>query len=89
MNVLTFVYSWFMNYVLTGNIGTDIIDGLASLLSSIGTLFVNIFTAAASIFYTAGALTTVGWLMLIGLAIALFMFGLRFIRGLINKARAR
>ena len=81
-------YYNFSAIVPEGNIAAEIINGTSTLLTSIGVMFTNIFVAAASIVYNNG-ITVVGWLMLIGLGIALFMFGLRFIKGLINKARAR
>lgn len=69
---------------------TTIFEALQSIVTSVGSLIASVFSSAVELIYTPGVgetggqLTVVGVLMLISVAVGLFFFVLRWIRGLIK-----
>lgn len=61
-----------------------ILNGLQNVATMVVNFFTTLFTAIIGIIWSNGALTIVGWLMLMGLGFAAFWFVFRWIRGLIR-----
>lgn len=69
---------------------TQLFSGMGNIAGEVGSLMAKVFEAVVKIFYTAGAgesagqLTFVGWLSLIGVVTSIFFFGFNYIRKLIK-----
>lgn len=69
---------------------TQLFSGMGNIAGEVGTLMAKVFEAVVKIFYvagtgdTAGQLTFIGWLSLIGVVTSIFFFGFNYIRKLIK-----
>lgn len=77
-----------MGLLLEASVGESIIQAIMNGLTTLATMVVNfftsLFTGVIGIIYADGALTVVGWLILLGLAFGAFWFVFRWIRSLIK-----
>ena len=69
---------------------TTMFEGLQEIVTAVGSLIGEVFQSVVNLVYTPGAdgtggsLTIVGVLLLIGVAVGLFFFVFRWVRGLIR-----
>ncbi len=67
---------------------TTMFDVLQDIVTAVGSLIGSVFQSVVDLIYTSGenggSLTVVGVLLLIGVAVGLFFFVFRWVRGLIR-----
>ena len=74
-----------MNFLQTVNIIDDIFEKVTSIVEKVGSLLVNLFESAVSVFYNdETGLTIIGVLSLIGVGFSLLMWAFNFIRSLLK-----
>ena len=74
-----------MNFLQTVNIIDDIFDKVTTIVEKVGSLLVNLFESAVSVFYNdETGLTIIGVLSLIGVGFSLLMWAFNFIRSLLK-----
>lgn len=82
-----------VNYIVTGSVVSDLWEGLSTVITEVIDTMVSLFTGVVKIFYDSTAqtdkITVIGWLTLSAMGIGLFFLGLRFVRSLINRMKAR
>ena len=83
----------FLSYIVTGTVVSDLWEGLSTVITEVIDTMVTLFTGVVKIFYdstaTTDKITVIGWLTLSAMGIGLFFLGLRFVRSLINRMKAR
>ena len=74
-----------MNFLQTVNIIDDIFEKVTTIVEKVGSLLVNLFESAVSVFYNdETGLTIIGVLSLIGVGFSLLMWAFNFIRSLLK-----
>ena len=78
-----------------GNMGSDFVAGVQSVLEGILKWFTDVFATIGNIIYTpgtgetAGSLTAIGWILAIVVGLSVVGFGIRFVMKLVSKIKAR
>lgn len=74
------------------DLGTLFTNGVNTVLPNVATWFTTIFQTMGGIFVTGtgenAALSVIGWILVIVVAVSVVGFGLRFIMSLIRRIRA-
>lgn len=83
----------FMSYLVYGTIVGDLWSGITTAVSSAIDTIVSLFQGVVKVFYdetaTGDKITVIGWLTISAMAVGFVLFGLRFVKGLIYKMKAR